>query len=101
MIGDGGRSELSHFKSKTFERPGAYFHPLLATLITGATRLMPALAEHQVVEQGLDWVFCDTDSIAIANSRGLSEGEFIATALKVRDWFKDLNPYGEDNSIVG
>ncbi len=100
MIGHGGRSESLRFKSKKFEKPGAYFHPLLATLITGAARLMLALAEHQVIEHGLDWVFCDTDSIAIANSRNLSPGEFIATALRVRDWFKDLNPYGEDRSIL-
>ncbi len=100
MIGHGGRSESLRFKSKAFEKPGAYFHPLLATLITGAARLMLALAEHQVLEQELDWVFCDTDSIAIANSSGLSQGAFIATALKVRDWFKDLNPYGDDQSIL-
>jgi hypothetical protein len=43
MIGYGGRSELSHFKSKTFERRGAYFHPLLATLVTGVRDLpLPA-----------------------------------------------------------
>ncbi|MGA7196814.1 hypothetical protein [Roseiarcus sp.] len=100
MVGHGGRSEALRFKSKEFEKPGAYFHPLLATLITGAARLMLALAEYQVIEHGLDWVLCDTDSIAIANARGLSQGEFIATALKVRDWFKDLNPYGEANSIL-
>ena len=100
MVGHGGRPGSLRFKSKEFEKPGAYFHPLLATLITGAARLMLALAERQVVEQGLDWVFCDTDSIAIANSRDLPQREFIATALKVREWFKDLNPYGEDRSIL-
>ena len=100
MIGHGGRPESLRFKSREFAKPGAYFHPLLATLITGAARLRLALAEHQVIEHGLYWVFCDTDSIAIANSRGLSKREFIATALQVRDWFKDLNPYGEDLSIL-
>jgi hypothetical protein len=77
---------------------GAYYHPLLATLITGAARLMLALAEHQVIQQGLDWVFCDTDSIAIGNTQNLPRYEFINIALRVRDWFKDLNPYGEDRS---
>ncbi len=100
MIGHGGRSESLRFKSKAFEKPGAYFHPLLATLITGAARLMLALAEHQVIEQGLDWAFVDTDSIGIANTRNLPREEFVATALRVRDWFKDLNPYGEDCSIL-
>jgi hypothetical protein len=100
MVGYGGRPHPSRFKSQTSERPGAYFHPFLATLITGAARLMLALAEHQVVEQGLDWVFCDTDSIAIANTRDLPREEFIDVALRVREWFKDLNPYGEDYSIL-
>jgi hypothetical protein len=100
MVGYGGRPHPSRFKSQTSERPGAYFHPLLATLITGAARLMLALAEHRVVEQGLDWVFCDTDSLAIGNTRDLPPKEFVATALWVREWFKDLNPYGEDNPIL-
>ena len=95
-----GDRNPSRFKSQTSERPGAYFHPLLATLITGAARLMLALAEHQVVEQGLDWVFCDTDSLAIGNTRNLPPEEFVATALRVREWFKDLNPYGEDHPIL-
>ena len=100
MVGYGGRPTPSRFKSQTSERPGAYFHPLLATLITGAARLMLALAEHQVITQGLDWVFCDTDSIAIGNTRDIPRAEFIDVALRVRDWFKDLNPYGEDRSIL-
>jgi hypothetical protein len=100
MVGYGGRPHPFRFKSQTPDRPGAYFHPLLATLITGAARLMLALAEHQVIEQGLDWVFCDTDSLAIGNTRDIARDEFIATALRVREWFKDLNPYGEDRSIL-
>jgi hypothetical protein len=48
------------------EAPGRYFHPLLATLITGAARLMLAMTERLLVDAGLDWVFCDTDSMAIA-----------------------------------
>jgi hypothetical protein len=100
MVGYGGRPRPSHFKSSTSERPGAFFHPLLATLITGAARLMLALAEHQVIEHGLDWVFADTDSLAIGNTRDLPRDEFVATALRAREWFKDLNPYGEDHSIL-
>ena len=92
--------EAFKFKSKKFEKPGKYFHPLLGTLITGAARLMLALAEYQVSEQKLDWAFCDTDSIVIANTNDLPLDAFKARALMVRDWFKDLNPYGEDNSIL-
>jgi hypothetical protein len=100
MIGYGVRPQAFKFKSKKFEKPGRYFHPLLGTLITGAARLMLALAEHQVRDQKLDWAFCDTDSIAIANTSNLPLAEFKAKALRVRDWFKDLNPYGEKKSIL-
>jgi hypothetical protein len=100
MIGYGVRSQAFKFKSKQFEKPGRYFHPLLGTLITGAARLMSALAEYQVSEQKLDWAFCDIDSVAIANTSKVPPDEFKAKALLVRDWFKNLNPYGEDRSIL-
>jgi hypothetical protein len=100
MIGYGVRPLAFKFKSKKYEKPGGYFHPLLGTLITGAARLMLALAEHQVIEQKLNWAFCDTDSIAIANTSKLPPDEFKARGLLVRDWFKDLNPYGQDSSIL-
>jgi hypothetical protein len=57
-------------------------------------------AEHQVSEQQLDWAFCDTDSIAIANRRNLPFEEFKEKALRIRDWFAYLNPYGERKSIL-
>jgi len=100
MTGYGAKAKPFKFKSKKYEKPGKYFHPLLGALITGAARLMLALAERQVIDQGLDWAFCDTDSIAIANVADLPLEEFKTRALRVRDWFKDLNPYGEDKSIL-
>ena len=36
--------------ARKVEEPGRYFHPLVATLITGAARLMLALAERQVTD---------------------------------------------------
>ena len=40
--------------------------PLLGVLITGAARLMLAITERLVLDEGLDWAFCDTDSMALA-----------------------------------
>jgi hypothetical protein len=51
------------------EEPGRYFHPLLGSLITGAARLMLAIAEVRAAELDIDWAFCDTDSMALARSR--------------------------------
>ena len=75
-------------KVKKVETPGPYFHPLLATFITGAARLMLALAEHGVIALGLDWAFCDTDSIAIAQPEGMDEDEFLRRARLVVEWFR-------------
>jgi hypothetical protein len=54
------------------ENPGDFFHPLLGTLITGAARLMLAITERLLIDEGLDWVFCDTDSMAFAVPTGNS-----------------------------
>jgi len=100
MLAYSARDHASAFKWKKFEKRGRYFHPLLATLITGGARLMLALAERQVLNQGLDWAFCDTDSIAIANVAMLPPEEFKSRAMTARDWFTDLNPYAEKGSIL-
>ena len=82
------------------EEPGRYFHPLLGTLITGAARLMLALSERVAEDQGLNWVFCDTDSLAMAKSDDMSQTEFYAKGQNVVDWFKGLNPYKKPGSIL-
>jgi hypothetical protein len=53
------------------EGPGDYCFPPIAAVITGAARLMLALLERCVTDQGGAWAFCDTDSGAIvANHQG-------------------------------
>lgn len=88
------------FKTDKTEMPGTYFHPLLATLITGAARLMLAITERLIVDQGLDWSFCDTDSMAIAKLNDMGSGEFARRAATVVDWFSSLNPYDFPGSIL-
>jgi hypothetical protein len=87
-------------QTKKAELPGTYFHPLLATLITGAARLMLATAERLVKDQGLEWVFCDTDSLAIARPHGMETAEFAKRSKAVVDWFGELNPYNFGGSIL-
>ena len=82
------------------ETPGKFFHPLLATLITGAARLMLALAERLVQDAGLDWVFCDTDSLAVAKPETMADGLFWTTVEAIRAWFTPLNPYAEKAPLL-
>ncbi len=87
-------------QSTALEQPGNFFHPILGVTITGAARLMLALAEAEAVAQGLGWAFCDTDSLALARPAGMDRGTFHKRAKTVIDWFEPLNPYLKPGSIL-
>ena len=53
-----------------------------------------------MIAVGLDWAFCDTDSIAIAKRDGMSDAEFLRLAMSVVEWFRPLNPYGMNEPIL-
>jgi hypothetical protein len=82
------------------EIPGSYFHPLLATLITGAARLMLAITERHIVDAGLEWAFCDTDSMAIAKPDALDPATFADRVQAIIGWFDALNPYAFGGPIL-
>lgn len=94
---NGERLELA---TRALEDPGRYFNPLLGVLITGAARLMLGIAEKLTLNLGLDWAFCDTDSLAIVRPRGMSRQEFRKRTQNVIDWFVPLNPYEASGSIL-
>ena len=93
--------------------PGEYCFPPLASLITGAARLMLALLEHCVAERGGTFAMEDTDSMAIlATKTGgmvpcpggsyIKSGEPAVKALtwaqvqEISEKFAALNPYGRE-----
>jgi hypothetical protein len=82
------------------EKPGRYYHPLLASLITGAARLMLAITERLVLDKGLEWAFCDTDSMAIAKPRTMKGTDFHPRVDDIVRWFENLNPYSFAGSIL-
>lgn len=86
-----GKRRLNRMSA--MEEPGPFFHPLLATLTTGAARLLLAVAEHLAEAEGIGWAFCDTDSLALARPQGVADAEFVLRAERVRTWFEPLNPY--------
>src|SRR5262249_27351199 len=98
VYGPGG--DCMEIRSKVIEEPGRFFHPLLAVLITGAARLMLGIAEKLTVDCGLDWAFCDTDSLAIVRPDRLSRTEFRKSVGNVIEWFVPLNPYKKARSIL-
>jgi DNA polymerase family B len=94
---DGSEKTVSIDKVET---PGSYFYPLLGTLITGAARLMLAIGERLVQDAGLDWVLCDTDSLAIAKPGTVNNEEFWSRISGIREWFTPLNPYQVKESLL-
>lgn len=95
----GDDDAFASFSSK-IEQPGTFFHPLLATLITGAARLMLATTEKLAIDRGLDWAFCDTDSMALAKLEDMGEDRFQCAVQEIIDWFGALNPYSFEGSIL-
>ena len=82
------------------EKPGTYFNPLLASLITGAARLMLAVTERLALDKGLEWSFCDTDSMALAKPNAMPQSDFVDKVSEIIDWFDKLNPYDFGGSIL-
>jgi len=92
------------------EEPGEYCFPPLASLITGAARLMLALLEFSVRESGGTYAMEDTDSMAIvATERGetvsIPSAGTRNTSVQALSWkqvdeisqqFAALNPYRRD-----
>jgi len=94
--------------------PGEYCFPPLASLITGAARLMLALLEHSVVKLGGTYAMEDTDSMAIGatehgglvpcpgGSLRMQDGRAAIRALSwqevrtISERFAALNPYERD-----
>ena len=78
------------------ERPGRFFNPVLASLVTGAARLALAMAEAEVALRGGTFAFCDTDSLAIVAGENAPQGVPCLSDYDVKSIiakFNQLNPY--------
>jgi hypothetical protein len=78
---------------KRRETPGTYFAGPIDTLITGAGRLLLAVAERLGRDRGLSYLFCDTDSLCFARPNGMDRSDFRNTVRAVCEWFRPLSPY--------
>ena len=96
----GYSSEPFQITADKSEEPGRFFHPLIATLITGAARLMLVITERLIAQSAVDWAFCDTDSMAIAKPDSIEEGAFRGKVEGIRSWFDALNPYSDKSPLL-
>ena len=60
--------ERGRVASNYVEKPGAWYFPPLASLITSGGRLLLAMLEKSVQERDGAYLFCDTDSLCIVGS---------------------------------
>jgi len=87
----------------TIEKPGEWYFPSIAALITGGAHLFLAMLERCITEQGGHYLFCDTDSMCIVASKAGGEvgcpNEPLIKALawsdvdKIAKRFESLNCY--------
>jgi hypothetical protein len=61
---------------------------------------MLGISERKTLDSGLDWAFCDTDSLAMVRPKGMSREEFHQKGKEIIDWFEALNPYRKTGSIL-
>jgi hypothetical protein len=55
--------------AETIEKPGEWYFPPIASLITGGAHLLLAMLERCITDKGGHYLFCDTDSMCIVASR--------------------------------
>lgn len=76
-------------KVNRLEKPGSKFNPLIATMLTSASRLVLGIAETLLKRNGGYMVYCDTDSVMISpQHKGL-----------IQSFFKPLNPYKHETDM--
>jgi hypothetical protein len=89
-------------KSSKPERPGKFYFPPIAALITSAARLMLGLLEKCVTDACGSFVFCDTDSMGIVATKTGGPVKCRSSEIKALSWlevdsivaqFEALNPY--------
>jgi len=54
----------------------------------------------KTLDLGLNWAFCDTDSLAIVRPEDMWREDFHRWTQCVVDWFVPLNPYRKAGSIL-
>jgi len=93
-----GDTEISGFK---VERPGKWFAPW-GPLIPAGGRLFLAIAERLAADRGIEYGFCDTDSMWFDKPDKMDEQEFISKVKEIAGptgWFQSLNPYSGNDPI--
>jgi len=91
-----GVDSFTH-EGKDYEKPGPYYNPVIATMITGAARLVLAMIQRAIINEGGNYAFCDTDSMSVIDLNNNHPEEI---GQKIVERFKSLNPYDFPGSLL-
>lgn len=61
---------------------------------------MLAITERLTLDHGLNWAFCDTDSLAMAKPHKMNRDDFCGRVGLITKWFEALSPYKKQGSIL-
>ncbi|SEF99455.1 DNA polymerase domain-containing protein [Nitrosomonas ureae] len=92
--------QYSKGKTKAIEEPGPYFMGPCGALIPAAGRLLLSMAEKLASDRGIDYVLCDTDSMAFAKPEDMDREMFRIKIQEICDCFKSLSPYNNVSEIL-
>ena len=76
-------------KSNKTEYPSRHFNPIIATFLTACARLILAVAECLVKQNGGHLAYCDTDSVMISPRH----------VRLIQGFFAKLNPYNSETEM--
>lgn len=92
--------QCTKIKTKHIEEPGPYFMGPCGALIPAAGRLLLVMAEKLATDRGIDYVLCDTDSMAFARPENLERDVFRSKVNEICDAFKPLSPYSNQPELL-
>jgi hypothetical protein len=85
------------------ERPGPFTNFVFASLITGGARLLLAMLEQRVIDEGGTFAFCDTDSLAIVAGDDCPPSVpclKLSQVHRILERFDVLSPYSLKGNLI-
>ena len=77
------------------ETPGRHFAGPVGAFIPAAGRLLLAMGQALGKERGIQYAFCDTDSLCFAKPDELNREAFQQHVAEICDWFQALSPFSD------
>lgn len=88
-----GDGKAHQFQADYSEKNGRYYYPPIASLITGASKLLLGVLEWQARDVGLEMALCDTDSFVFGRPAKMPRARFVELVTGIVESVQALSPY--------